>query len=237
MEIDRSWLECAEQALLPLTILRFYQWSQPTVSLGQHQKPEEALEIRYCQQRSIPIIRRPTGGRAVFHAHELTYALVSNDRSYFPLHSVTGTYGMVARALHRGLENLGIDVQLAAGTQGRRVSSQGGMRSPCFTSVSRHELVSGGRKIAGSAQRRLRHSFLQHGSIPLSIDYQTMSAALGVDPKELQSKVISVSEAAARHLSFGLLAEALRRGFEEVFAVQLKPETKGPGLRLTGGVC
>ena len=233
MQIDESLLHRAESASQRCTIVRFYQWAQPAISVGKYQKIEESVQLDYCRNHDIPVVRRPTGGRAVFHADELTYSLVSNDREYFPLHSLQKTYLRIATALQIGIRQLQVPVELAEGTS--RVQGGPGypLNRPCFVSSSRYELVSRGRKIAGSAQRRLKRSFLQHGSIPLRIDYGVMAAALGVEEEFLQASVISVCEAAGRDISFRSLTQALQAGFEKGFR---NPVTE-PVLRLIRGLC
>ncbi len=219
MQIDRGLLDEAEQEAEARTFLRFYRWDVPTVSIGHYQAPERAADPAYCAANRIPVVRRPTGGRAVLHDCELTYAVVSNDRRFFPLQSLDQTYLVIARALQCGLARLGVCSQLAAG--GREIASPGrtNLKHPCFASASRHELLVGSRKIAGSAQRRLKRSFLQHGSIPLELNVPAMAGALGVSEQLIAHSVISVSEAAGRPVSFDELAEALEAGFEEVFAL------------------
>ncbi len=221
MQIDEELLHRVENASPKCTIVRFYRWAEPTISVGKHQRIEESIRLEYCKHHGIPVVRRPTGGRSVFHADELTYSLVSNDWEHFPLHSVQKTYLRIATALQKGLRQLQIPVELAEG--GREVGAGWAdqIRKPCFASSTRYELLSRGRKIAGSAQKRLKRSFLQHGSIPLRIDYEVMAAALGVEEEFLQAGVISVSRAAGRDISFGSLSQALQTGFEEAFQVRL----------------
>lgn len=217
MQIDEALLQQVENERRETTIVRFYQWAQPAVSLGRHQRPEEAIELSFCRGHSIPVVHRPTGGRAVFHARELTYAVVSNDPEEFPLHSIHQTYFKIAAALQKGFETLSIPVALAASTREASTAPLPSWKPPCFVSVSRYELLSRGRKIAGSAQRRLKRSFLQQGSIPLEIDYPLMAAVLGVAESLLRRTVISVSEAAGRTVSYPSLCEALGAGFQATF--------------------
>jgi len=218
MEIDRTLLDQAEQEAEALTFLRFYRWDVPTLSIGHYQEPVRAADLTYCEANNVPVVRRPTGGRAVLHDRELTYAVVSNDDRFFPLHSLDQTYLTIARALQNGLSQLGICSDLAAG--GREVGSSArvDIKHPCFASASRHELLVQGRKIAGSAQRRLKRSFLQHGSIPLELNVLLMAGALGVSEQLIAASTICVCEAAGRQVGFEELAAALKAGFEEMFA-------------------
>ena len=221
MAIDEGLLRLLEEAFTQrTTVVRFYRWDMPTISLGKNQKAWKAVDLAYCQSHGLPLVHRPTGGRAVFHGQELTYAVVSNDQEHFALHNPPQTYWRIATALQAGLRLLPCpaDLSLTVEPTAFPVSAT---RKPCFLSASRYELLSGGRKLVGSAQRRLKGCFLQHGSIPLQIDYQVMAPALGVSEKLLRSKVVSVSEGARQNISFEALCSTLMKGFEEVFGVKL----------------
>jgi lipoate-protein ligase A len=211
MAADWKWLQHAESSASPLTMVRFYGWDSPTISLGKHQTPARAVNLEYCRCRQIPIVHRPTGGRAVLHDRELTYAIVSNDRLLFPFTGISETYSFAAQILADGLAQIGVEVQVASRTH---EFTQSLHDKPCFASTTRHELLHRTRKIAGSAQRRLKRSFLQHGSIPLEIDYHLMSRVLGVEEQLLRTQMTSVSEAAKRTVEFGELAEVLKSAFE-----------------------
>ncbi len=221
MDIDWALAKQAEAAPEPITRIRFYRWDRPTVSLGKHQNASTAVDLERCREREIPIVHRPTGGRAVLHADELTYAVVSNDATRFPLKSVTQTYLVVAQALQLGLRSLRVETEIASGAARER--SNGRSPAPCFVSVSRHELVHGGRKLVGSAQRRLRRSFLQHGSLPLTIDYPLTARLLKTDPEILQETMVGLSEALSNHIAFIQVAESLQAGFEKALGVRGRP--------------
>ncbi len=217
MEIDHSLLRWAEASTQPVTWVRFYGWKSPTVSLGKHQKAEAAVDLEFARSRGIEVVFRPTGGRAVLHAAELTYAVVSNDNRSFPGGSVDGTYRAISRALQLGLRRLGLEAALAPVP--RRGTAAAGRGVPCFVTASRHELLVGGRKLVGSAQRRLARAFLQHGSLPLEPDWTLMGRLFRVDPEVLAGSMIGLGEAAGRSVPFEELAAALSGGFEEAFGI------------------
>jgi lipoate-protein ligase A len=123
---------------------------------------------------------------------------------------------VLAEALRQGVSKLGIQAELSPGIPSR--SPLSGRQKPCFVTPSRHELLFRGRKLVGNAQRRLKKSFLQHGSIPLTIDYEEMSQILGFSREMLRRTTISLSEAAARTVSFQEAALALEEGFKETLA-------------------
>ena len=222
MGVDESLLHYAEQCPERVTFLRFYSWALPTVSLGKHQSAQRAVDLTHCHRMKIPFVHRPSGGRAVYHDSELTYAIVSNDPGYFPTNSVTGTYHVIAAALREGLFQMGILAHLAPAAHHQRERYlHSALKTPCFASTSRCELLSNGRKLVGSAQRRLKRSFLQHGSIPLQVDYYRMAGALGVKEQLLKRTLTSVSEAKGEKVDFGVLCKALGKGFESRFQTKL----------------
>src|SRR5215470_3928621 len=83
MATDSALLDEVEKSDVPRTIVRFYTWLNPTISLGRNQKIDKAVDLDYCRASGISIVHRPTGGRAVLHDDELTYAVISNDSHTF----------------------------------------------------------------------------------------------------------------------------------------------------------
>lgn len=217
MAIDSAWLNFAEKTESPFTFVRFYRWNTPTASFGRHQDPSVALAYDYCKENDIPVVRRPTGGRAVLHGNEVTYAVISNDLDLFPVPSILETYCRIAEGLKLGFDRLGIQTTLSPGGRVLPATARIDATKPCFSSPSKYELLCGSRKLAGSAQHRLKRSFLQHGSIPIEIDYGLMSRALGFDRQSLQDSMISVSEASGGKASFEQVAECLAEGFQDLF--------------------
>ncbi len=196
MAVDEVLLEFVSQSFSsPSTFLRFYRWKQPTLSLGFSQKATRVVDYEYCRSRGIQIVRRPTGGKAVLHDQELTYAVVSNDLDYFPIHDISGTYQLIAEALLSGLNLMGIQTVLA-GSPTRHLSTSHNHAFPpiaCFALANHHEILWKNRKLIGSAQRRTRQGFLQHGSILIGFDPEQLAGALGV-PKlaEIKSEVATL---------------------------------------------
>ena len=157
MAIDAALLEEVEGSSDQRTIVRFYGWRRPTLSLGRNQDVRKAVDVEYCRQNGIDIVHRPTGGRAVLHDDELTYAVISNDASYFG-NTIYGNYKRVSEALCLGYKCLGLPAVLAPDTRKAKALTNGS-DPPCFLSTSRYELMIEGRKIVGSAQRRVRSTF------------------------------------------------------------------------------
>ncbi|AFY70652.1 biotin/lipoate A/B protein ligase [Thalassoporum mexicanum PCC 7367] len=144
------------------SMLRFYGWQRPTISLGHHQRriPEHWSEL--AQELDLAMVRRPSGGRAVLHHHDLTYAIVT--RAPFP--NRDQTYRHMCEFLIKGLAKLGIEVNYGA-------AKRNYMHNPsCFNTATNADLVvADGRKLVGSAQVYAHGWLLQHGTIAIQPDY------------------------------------------------------------------
>ena len=169
MARDEALLDSAERGSPPT--LRLYAWTRPTLSLGAHQPGSDA-DLDACRRLGVDLVRRPTGGGAVLHDAELTYAVAARvGQGPFPA-SVIGVYERIAAALVAGLEGLGVSAESAR--------AEGAGRSPadCFARPSSREILVAGRKLIGSAQVRRRGAFLQHGSILIAFDPYRLALVL-----------------------------------------------------------
>ena len=140
-------------------ILRLYRWSPWAVTYGYHQAPD-TFDVAAAADRGWDVVRRPTGGRAILHAQELTYAVVGTSPCALFGDTLHQTYTTINRALMKFLRELGLSPEVSAGE-----SLEEARGAVCFQTAGRHEVTVGGRKIIGSAQRRSGEVFLQHGSI------------------------------------------------------------------------
>ncbi|MFH1842069.1 MAG: biotin/lipoate A/B protein ligase family protein [bacterium] len=157
MEADRRLLAAQRPDGSP--VLRLYRWSPPAVSFGYHQRLTD-FDQAAIRDAGFDLVQRPTGGRAILHADELTYAVVGSSPSDLFGPTLHTSYQTINRALLIFLRWLGIAADVSAG------ESRAAQRSAvCFRSAGRHEIRVAGRKLIGSAQRRNEAVFLQHGSI------------------------------------------------------------------------
>lgn len=141
--------------------LRVYGWSRPTVSFGRNEPARGLYDLERARSRGVGFVRRPTGGRAVLHDRELTYALVAPVRAWGGLRDA---YRNINRGLVRGLRRLGVTAELAPPLAGRQPPPSAG---PCFRLPAEGEVTADGRKLVGSAQARVGRTLLQHGSLLL----------------------------------------------------------------------
>jgi lipoate-protein ligase A len=148
--------------------LRIYNWSAPALTLGYNQKDFTAADASL----ELPRYLRPTGGGAVLHSNDLTYALAAPTEG--PLSgSLLQAYHAIASVFAAALKACGIAAEL--------VERQAAFASVCFERASVHELSVDGCKIMGAAQHRSRGFLLQQGVLPLAVDAKLMRRAFGVN--------------------------------------------------------
>jgi lipoate-protein ligase A len=158
------------------TLLRVYAWDRPTVSFGRNERTEGWYTAESVQRAGVDAVRRGTGGRALLHHRELTYAIAGPVGESDTL---TGTYTRISEVLVDALRALGVDAQIERDAQPSRDEG-----APCFAVPSRGEIVVSGRKLVASAQWRNDRAYLQHGSILIDND-QAMLQAATVDNRPL----------------------------------------------------
>jgi lipoyl(octanoyl) transferase len=220
-------------------VVRVYGWSPPAISLGWNQS-EESIDQDLARKSGIDVVRRPTGGRAILHSEELTYAVVMVSSGK----NVADVYREISLALVEGLQSLGVDALLERSqphfpSEYKRRSSVA-----CFTSSARHEIMARGRKLVGSAQRRYARPdgsevVLQHGSILIGPDHRRIVEFLAGSERELHSEIESelnrhttdLHELTGRRLPFEEVASAVRRGFESSWGITFSTHSSASGDR------
>lgn len=190
--------------------LRFYGWHPPVVSIGFFQGIEQEVDMGKCKELGVDVVRRITGGGAVYHDRELTYSLVVSETGGFS-RDVNESYRQICRFLVDGLKVLGLNAE--------------------FRPIN--DILVNGRKISGNAQTRRNKTILQHGTLILDVDVRRMFALLKVPDEKLRDKlaaqaeerVTSVRRELRRETSAGEVRDALIHAF-----------THGPdGMKLTPG--
>ena len=196
MSLDTALLDRAEQE--GESWLRLYRWEPHCLSFGRHEPACRAYDIERIQTLGLDTVRRPTGGRAVWHARELTYAVAAPWQVFGSLRSA---YREIHRLLAEALRGLGLETSLAPRVQTARLDSGG-----CFSQPVGGEVLAGERKVVGSAQLRRGRAFLQHGSILLEGD-QRLVAHLRRDPAAGEETPTSVDWAI--HQTAGEVADRI----------------------------
>jgi len=228
MAIDEALLESLAEGDAAPT-LRLYGWQPATLTLGYGQSAIDDVDLEACQQAGVVVVRRSTGGRSVLHADELTYALVARTDSPPFNRTVLDCYRAIAEVLKTALKHLGVDASLVPGKPG--TGHGRGTRALCFSSPAQYELVAKDRKLIGSAQKRRGQAFLQHGSIPLTLDLSLLTKILKIDTAATDrlAKVGWLSALAPRPLTLLDLEESLLQAFVETLGVDWQESVLSPG--------
>jgi lipoate-protein ligase A len=168
MALDEALLEAS--AADGTAFLRIYAWDPHTLSFGRNEPSLRRYDRGAIERRGLPVVRRPTGGRAVWHSREVTYSVAAPCSLFGSLRT---SYIEIHAMLAAALGSLGAVVRLADGRSGTGGAGVGA----CFASAAGGEVVAeGGGKLVGSAQVRAGGAFLQHGSILLSPEQDVVSS-------------------------------------------------------------
>lgn len=203
-------------------LLRVYRWKPWCISLGRHQRIEEIDRSR-TDAAGYDIVRRPTGGRAILHAEELTYCVVMPSEG----RGVMEVYRQISEALTAGLKILVPEIDIARSQPNfQRLYKEPGS-IPCFSSSARYEIEFGGKKLVGSAQRRIGSAVLQHGSILIGDAHLALADFLAVDEDvrallrhDMAEHTITLRHILQRPVSYEEVREAIKAGFERAWDVR-----------------
>ncbi|HSJ26011.1 MAG TPA: biotin/lipoate A/B protein ligase family protein [Longimicrobiales bacterium] len=220
MAVDHALLASVQDGAPP--VLRLYTWQPPCLSFGRNQHAAGVYSPDLIRVAGLDVVRRPTGGLAVLHHHELTYAVIAPAD---PLGGPRAAYGRINAALVVGLRSLGVAAAVAG--PARAPNPVVDTAAPCFQAPAPGEVVAGGRKLVGSAQRCERRVLLQHGSILLDGSQEDVAALIMTRPAAAPLVTtaapgsVTLRELLGRQPPLDELARSLRHGFEEVFGTSL----------------
>jgi lipoate-protein ligase A len=200
-----DWNMAADELLLEQAVdggrlaLRLYRWSEPTLSLGYFQSLDDISK----NESPLAVVRRPTGGGAILHDQELTYAVAVPES----LADSPGLYAAMNRVIVRAVATLGVTEATPAISSGGRNAQRGPFF--CFDRSGPTDIIARTKKLAGGAQRKRSGAILQHGSILLETN---------------QPGAIGLGELLRRPLAFDELAAAFVPAFQEEFHATLTPQ-------------
>ena len=164
MAFDRYLMELVRENSWDF-VLRTYGWTPACVSIGKLQKTQREVDSNKLIADGYGFVRRPTGGRAVWHETELTYSIVAAADHPAVSGSISEALRKTAAPMVKAINSLGIKVAVSP-TEKHRAGGPRTVSNPCFTSHGKWEVgTPDGRKLVGSAQARSRGVFLEHGSI------------------------------------------------------------------------
>lgn len=219
------------------SVFRIYRWHPYAISLGYNQDPND-LDLEKCKHDGIDVVRRPTGGRAVLHAEEITYSVIVPKDSELYNSDVLTTYNSISQGILKGLHLSGVKAELVERLPETAESSTAYKnRIPCFSRSAKYEIVYQDKKLVGSAQRRYENSILQHGSLLVGSfhlrlgDY--IAALKGARAEKfkhaLEEKTICIAQIISAKINYDKIIWALKTGFQESFKLdflegQLTPQ-------------
>lgn len=206
MAIDEVLLKLNAEGKSPNTI-RFWRWLPSTVSIGCFQSIEREVDLEVAKRYGVDVVRRITGGGAVFHDHggELTYSVVCKQGDVPD--DIIESYRLICGGLVQGFDQLGLRAE--------------------FNPVN--DVLGNGKKISGSAQTRRWGSVLQHGTMLISPDVRRMFELLKVSPEKISDKFIAsvfervttIERELERKPSFEEVREAMIKGFGKSLDIEL----------------
>jgi lipoate-protein ligase A len=205
MGLDEALLEAVSQGISP-PVLRLYGWNPPAVSVGYFQGLAEEIDLDACKRYGVDVVRRISGGGAVFHQAELTYSMAMPLTHPLAGSTIRESYELLCAGIVRGLDFLGVPSRF----------------------IPINDIISGERKISGNAQTRRMGCLLQHGTILLENDVDLMFELLRVPSEKLKGKLIqdvkdritSLKTLLNRPVSFAEAENALAEGFREALSLE-----------------
>jgi lipoyl(octanoyl) transferase len=220
MALDEAIAERVRGNKAPPT-LRLYGWDMPSVTLGYFQRIAE-VDVEYCLQQNIPVIRRPTGGRAILHGDEITYSFSVKTRTGLFSRSLLDSYRKISAAFSTAFLKTGVSPEIKLLKETRREPHAVILKSPlCFQSVSYGEITVNSNKIIGSAQKRWTDGLLQQGSIPFAIQKDDLEKVFRLDTaREMRDSFTGLDDIVPDLIPDDLKT-AIRISFEETFDIRL----------------
>jgi len=216
MAIDEAILTARIEGFVKRNTLRFYTWKPPAISLGYFQSVEQEVNLEAIKKFGIDLVRRITGGGAVFHDKELTYSLIVSEKCGIIPKNIQKSYEVICGAIVNALKNeFGLNAE--------------------FKPIN--DILVNNKKISGSAQTRRDGVILQHGTILLDVDVKKMFSLLKVSNEKIKDKLIkSVEERVTslrreinKEVKIEEVREALIKGFENKLHVSFS-NLKGENL-------
>lgn len=202
--------------------LRFYGWEPPAVSIGYFQGIEQEVDLAACKRLGVDVVRRLTGGGAVFHDKELTYSIIIPEKDNIVSRNILESYGQICGFVVEGLRKLGLPAE--------------------FKPIN--DIVVNGKKVSGNAQTRRGGMILQHGTVLLEADVKKMFSILKVPDEKIRDKMIaaveervtSVEREAKKKIGFKETKAAMIKAFKEGFDLaegELSKEELGKAAELS----
>ncbi len=223
MAVDEAILESTASFQQPTT-LRLYAWNPACLSLGQAQ-PVSDVDQEQLKVLGWQLVRRPTGGKAILHADELTYCICASRNDPHVQGSVLESYQHLSQGLIYAMQLVGLQV---VSEPHKSPADRNTSKPICFEVPSDYEITLAGKKLIGSAQARKKDGVLQHGAIPLYGDITRITRALYYPTEDerihsaafMKGRAASLEAFSTNKITWKAMAHALICGFEKTLGVK-----------------
>lgn len=220
MEIDFSLAGLNKSDYI---FFRTYRWKPFCVSLGANQA-FDILNFDELEKDGVDFVKRPTGGKAVFHAGELTYSIICpTDNIYSPKKIYEEVNAALIEGLtfyHPALKNLALESEAA----NLREEYKQKFSEACFSVPNKNELKFELKKVVGSAQRKIKNAVLQHGSILCSAEHLNLAKYLNIEmsrtelfQQKLNENTIELEAIIKEKINYLSLSDSIKMGLERRF--------------------
>jgi len=224
MAIDQYFSKNCQSNDMP--ILRFYGWIPFCISIGHHQK-DEIVDFKRLKQDGYDFVQRPTGGRAILHAEELTYSIVIPRRLMH--HRLL--YHFIHQLFADALTALGYQVELKSDNDKMEGLTHKADDFPCFTKSAQTEVQYKNKKLIGSAQKIFHHAILQHGSLLIGNKHQDLPSYLKIASEikdsiknDIKEKTTCLNDITKKRINPGKIIKSVINQLELVRGISLNSE-------------
>ncbi len=163
MEEDAAALQAFSQG--DPAVLRFYAWKRPSATYGHFINPQQYFDEKGLLKHNVDIAKRPTGGGILFHHVDISFSiLIPKTHPYFGTTPVE-SYWKINSKIKEALVHAGVSFHTLLHDGNERSIHE----KFCMAHPTIFDLVIGGKKIAGGAQRRAKHALLHQGSLCLTV--------------------------------------------------------------------
>ncbi|MCX5699203.1 MAG: lipoate--protein ligase family protein [Candidatus Omnitrophica bacterium] len=213
-------------------VLRLYRWQSPAFTYGFSQFPESQMDLPACAADGVEVVKRMTGGGILFHNDEITYSFVGSKSDLGEAPGVFVDYRNICGFLLRFYESLGLTAAFALEASGFK--DRCASHELCSAAHEKYDIVIGGKKIGGNAQKRNRQVVFQHGSIPCGIDWNFARKYLKFLPDGLSAYATTLAEELKVVPEKDILEEKLIEAFARTFnvsftSIRIPPPSHGKG--------
>ena len=218
-----------------IPVLRLYSWEKPSLTYGISQQPENEIDIARCAADGVQIAQRITGGGVLSHQDEITYSLACGKADIGEDEKVFVDYRAICAFLIYFYESL--DLKPSFALEAKDFKDKCVSHALCSASREKYDIVINGKKIGGNAQKRKRDAIFQHGSIPLSIDWDFLRRYVRNLPKDISLEATALTQELIPMLSRQILEEKLIDAFAHTFKVKFIEEMPAPKVNVTFSHC